>query len=146
MRFPFTPVWALALLCTFVHAEPVDSLITASDLLKINQPAAPAISPDGRKIAYTVRSLEPQPSGETVYRTHLWLASIDGDAAPRELKSAGPDIRTPAWHPSGDRIVFARPEADGRVRLWVLPVAGGEPYALTPPLKDAANPQWSPDG
>ena len=67
--------WALALLCVALHADPLDSLITAGDLLKISHPVSPALSPDGKKIAYTVRSLETQPSGDIVYRNRLWLAT-----------------------------------------------------------------------
>ncbi len=138
--------WALASLCLALHAGPIDTLITASDLLKISQPAAPALSPDGKKIAYCVRTIEAQPSGEFVYRNHLWLATTAGNEAPRELAGAGPNALSPSWHPSGDRIVFARPEENDFVRLWVMPIAGGEPYAITPPLRHASSPQWSPDG
>ncbi|MDF3057473.1 MAG: peptidase [Rariglobus sp.] len=145
MRFLPLP-WALALLCTVLHAEPLDTLITASDLLKISHPASPALSPDGKRIAYTVRSLESLPSGDVVYRNRLWLAATDGDEAPRELTAAGPVAHLPSWHPSGDRIAFVRPEGDNEARIWVMPVAGGEPYAVTPALRGAATPQWSPDG
>ena len=147
MRFPLTLTWALTLLLLApLRAESVDSLITASDLLKINQPANPVISPDGKQVAYTVRTLETPASGDTVYRSRLWLASIEGDSAPRELTAAGPKAHAPAWHPSGDRIAYVRPEADDRARIWVLPLAGGEPYAVTPSLRGAAAPAWSPDG
>lgn len=138
--------WALVLLCITLHADPVDSLITASDLLKINQPAAPAISPDGKKIAYTVRTLEALPSGDMVYRNRLWLATTAGDEAPRELTVAGPNVHAPSWHPSGNRIAFVRVEGDDQTRVWALPLAGGEPYAVTPPMRQVADPQWSPDG
>lgn len=146
MRVTLTLTWALALLCPGLRAESVESLITATDLLKIRQPANPTISPDGKQVAYTVRTLETQDSGDTVYRSRLWLASIDGDPAPRELTGAGAKAHAPAWHPSGDRLAFVRPEADGRARIWVLPLAGGEPYAVTPSLRGTAAPAWSPDG
>ena len=146
MRLPIPLAWTLALLCTALRAEPVDTLITAADLLKINQPASPVLSPDGKRIAYTVRTLEPHSSGNIAYRTRLWLATTDGDTAPRELTAAGPNAHTPAWHPSGDRIAFVRPEADDRARIWVLPIGGGEPYAITPASRGTASPRWSPDG
>ncbi|CAM2908250.1 S9 family peptidase [Rariglobus hedericola] len=146
MRFPFTPIWAFALLCTALIAEPIDTLITASDLLKISYPASPVISPDGQKIAYTVRTMEAPDSGDIAYRNRLWLASVDGDIAPRELLAAGTNAHQPAWHPSGDRIAYVRPEADDRARIWVLPLNGSDAYAVTPPLRDAATPLWSPDG
>ncbi len=141
-----TLAWALMVGCAAVHAATVDTLITAGDLLKISQLGSPAISPDGQKIAYTVRSLETLSSGDIVYRNRLWLATTAGDETPRELTSAGPLAHAPAWHPSGDRLAFVRVEGEGLARIWVLPLAGGEPYAITPPLRHAASPQWSADG
>jgi dipeptidyl aminopeptidase/acylaminoacyl peptidase len=145
MRFP--PLsWALAVVCVTLHAEPVDSLITASDFLKIAHLAAPAVSSDSKQIAYTVRTIDGQPDGDLVYRNHLWIATTSGDTAPREFPSAGVNVHAPAWHPSGDRVAFVRPEQGDRARIWVQPVAGGEPVPVTPPLRGAASPQWSPDG
>jgi dipeptidyl aminopeptidase/acylaminoacyl peptidase len=130
-----------------LRAEPADSLITASDLLKINQPAAPAISPDGQHVAYTVRTLEKQSAGDVVYRNRLWLASLDGSNLPRPLLDETPNAFNPIWHPSGDRIAFVRPERGRLARIWVLPLAdGAKPFPVTPALTDAADPRWSPDG
>lgn len=145
MRF-LTPAWALVLAAVSLHAEALDTLITASDLRKIVQPAAPVLSPDGKKIAYTLRTLEEQPGGEFAYRNHLWIASVDGETAPTALTAAGPNAYQPAWHPAGDRIAFVRPESDGRARVWIVPLAGGEPAPASPLLREAANPLWSPDG
>ena len=141
------PIWTLLLLaCAFLRAEPVESLVTAVDLLQIRQPSSPSISPDGKSVVYAVRSIETLPSGEHAYRNRLWLATLSGDSAPRELTAAGPHAYSPAWHPSGDRIVYVRPEASDVARLWVLPLAGGEPSPITPPLRGIASPKWSPDG
>lgn len=146
MRFYPVLICAHVLLCLVARAEPIDSLITASDLLNVRLPSATAISPDGRTVAYTVRSLEAQSDGDHAYRNRLWIATLSGDAAPRELTAAGVNAYTPAWHPSGDRIAYVRPEASDVARIWVLPLAGGAPYAVSPPLRGAASPVWSPDG
>jgi dipeptidyl aminopeptidase/acylaminoacyl peptidase len=146
MRSPLPWVLALALILS-LRGQPADSLITASDLLKINQPADPAVSPDARQVVYTVRTLETQPSGDTIYRNRIWLASLDGNHLPRPLLNDGPNAFVPVWHPSGDRIAFVRPDRGRSARIWVLPLAeGAQPFPITPPLADAANPRWSPDG
>ncbi|MET0262058.1 MAG: S9 family peptidase, partial [Rariglobus sp.] len=31
-------------------------------------------------------------------------------------------------------------------RIWVLPISGGEPFAITPPLRGVTAPLWAPDG
>jgi dipeptidyl aminopeptidase/acylaminoacyl peptidase len=145
MRFLLPLPWMLTLLCSALHSAPLDTLITAGDLLKITRLESPVISPDGKAIAYTVRTTETAPSGNISYHHRLWLASIDGDEAPRKLSLAG-QAESPSWHPSGDRIAFARRENDGRTRIWILPVATGEPHPASPPLRGATAPQWSPDG
>ncbi|HSI07131.1 MAG: prolyl oligopeptidase family serine peptidase [Rariglobus sp.] len=146
MRFYPVLLCAHVLLCFVVRAEPIDSLITASDLLNVRHPSATMISPDGRTVAYTVRSIEVQPDGDHAYRNRLWIATLSGEAAPRELTAAGSNAYNPAWHPSGDRIAYVRPEASDVARIWVLPLSGGAPYAISPPLRGTASPTWSPDG
>lgn len=146
MRFPFPWVFVFALILP-AQAEPADSLITAGDLLKINQLAEPVIAPDGKQVAYSVRTLETQPSGEIIYRNRIWLASLDGSSAPRALFEEGPNAFNPVWHPSGDRIAIIRPERGSLARIWVYPLAAGPgPVAVTPPMMDLAGPRWSPDG
>ncbi len=146
MRFLPPLICAVTLLGSALRAEPIDSLITASDLFKVSHPGSPVISPDGRTAAYTVRTLEAQPAGDHAYRNRLWLATLSGDEAPRQLPAAGPNVYTPSWHPSGDRIAYVRPESADIARVWVLPLSGGEPYPVTPPLRGATSPVWSPDG
>jgi len=70
--------------------------------------------------------------------------------APRSGKKIS--IATPGGgnhiSPDGNRIVFAGSKVGGEgVRLWTMPVAGGEPVQL--PMKPDLNswyPRWSPDG
>ncbi len=124
------------------------NLITATDLLKINQLASPEFSPDGRWIAYTVKSVVEKPgsSGELVYRTQLWLASTDGRTPPRPLTHGEQAVSSPQWSPDGRQIAFVRNEG-GKAQLWLLPfAAGGEPVALTKLDTNVTSPRWSPDG
>jgi dipeptidyl aminopeptidase/acylaminoacyl peptidase len=146
MRFLPSLICAITLLGCALRAEPIDSLITASDLYKVSHPGSPAISPDGRTVVYNVRTLEAQSAGDHAYRHRLWLATLSGDTAPRELTAAGLNAYMPAWHPSGDRIAYVRPESADIARIWILPVTGGEPYAITPPMRGVSGPRWSPDG
>src|SRR5688500_16085110 len=57
-------------------------------------PTYPAVSPDGRTLAFSARGW-------------LWTMSTSGGAAERVTKSAGMDSR-PAWHPDGRRLAFVR--------------------------------------
>ena len=153
MRPPILTLLALSLLCLApLRSAPIDSLISASDLLKIKVPGNPAISPDGKQVAYTVRSIEPKADAPDIYtyRTQIWLVSLDGRGGPRALTQGNTSATAPAWSPAGDRIASLQSDpasATARARLWILPVTGGgAPYPVTPALAGLSPPHWSPDG
>jgi dipeptidyl aminopeptidase/acylaminoacyl peptidase len=134
------------------------SLITASDLFQIKQVESPALSPDGKWVAYVVRSIEPKPAGpaeasakegtkdDWTYRTQLWLAATDGQTAPRQLTFGYAGNASPAWSPDGARIAFVRSIEKEKPQLYLLPLAGGEAQPLTKLETGATSPRWSPDG
>ena len=127
-------------------AEP--SLISVPDLLKLKQLDAPALSPDGKRVVYVVKSIEPRADtpGEWDYRTHLWIAATDGSAPPRQLTFGAGNDGDPVWSPEGDRLAFTRAAERGRGQIHVLPLGGGEAAPLTKAETGAARPRWSPDG
>ncbi|MCC6349074.1 MAG: S9 family peptidase [Candidatus Eisenbacteria bacterium] len=116
------------------------------DLLRFRWIADPRISPDGSRVAYTLVSVD---EGEDEYRTNLWLCDVpadEGPSRPRQLTFAGRDSQ-PRWSPDGTQLAFTRkPEGEGPPQVHVLPLAGGEPRALTSLGGGAHSPAWSPDG
>ena len=124
------------------------SLITAADVLKINQLGSPEFSPDGKWIVYTVKSVVAKPgaAGEFDYRTQLWLAATDGTTPPRELTHASQPAGSAQWSPDGRQIAFVRGEK-GKAQLCLLPFAeGGEAFQITKLETSVSVPRWSPDG
>jgi dipeptidyl aminopeptidase/acylaminoacyl peptidase len=149
MRHPILVLFALSFLClASTRGGQADSLISASDLLKIKTLGDPAISPDGSRVAYTVRSIEPKPNvpDTYVYRTQIWLVALDGRGGPRLLTEGNTSASSPAWSPDGNHIACLQAEPDtARARLWILPVAGGPARPVTPALAGISPAQWSPD-
>jgi dipeptidyl aminopeptidase/acylaminoacyl peptidase len=137
-------VFALALFAR--AAEP--ALIVASDLLKLQQLDAPALSPDGRWVAYVVRTIEPKPDNQEdwAYQSHLWLVATDGKSPPRQLTFGTAADSDPTWSPQGDRIAFVRSVEKEKPQLRILPLAGGEAVPVTKLETGASRPRWSPDG
>ncbi len=91
-------------------ARPAPTLITASDLFNIKQIESPALSPDGRWVAYIVRSIEPLPESKDdgAYRTQLWLAAVDGTSQPRPLTFGSATHAQLTWSPQGNQLAFVR--------------------------------------
>ncbi|GII75252.1 serine hydrolase [Sphaerisporangium rufum] len=106
------------------------------DLTALAVPSQPALSPDGSRVAYVLRTMD---AGRDRAVEELWLAGTGGDA-PRRL-TPGPADTAPAWSPDGRRLAFLR---DGQVA--VLDAGGGEPERVTDLPLGAGAPRWSPDG
>jgi dipeptidyl aminopeptidase/acylaminoacyl peptidase len=115
--------------------------LAIDDLYDLRIPAQVAISPDGGRVVYTLRSVDRDADAD---RWALWLVDCGDTRPPRQLTRGHADT-APAWSPDGERIAFLRHE-DGPAQVWVLPVGGGEPQRLTDLPLGAGAPVWSPDG
>src|SRR5215216_1221213 len=119
--------------------------ITEKDLFNFVWIGDPQISPDGSRVAFVRVTVNDKKDG---YNTAIWtVATASGET--RQLTN-GPRDTTPRWSPDGKYLVFVRaPEVSGRVepgQLFMLAMAGGEPFQFTTLPRGAGGPQWSPDG
>src|SRR5918998_3393594 len=133
------------------------------DLYDLRVPTDARISPDGRWVAFSVKSVAP---GKDGYRSSLWIAPTDGSAPTRQLTVGSKSDSAPRWSPHGRRIPFlsdrgavlqaggggakagkAEAPKEGGTQAWILPFAdGGEARQLTDLPKDVEGLAWSPDG
>lgn len=115
------------------------SPIHAEDLLRLRDIGAPALSPDGRTLAYAVREARPQAND---YLIRWYWAPTDGSAPPtpvsidggQPIRPEAPGTGMPhgligqeaaAWSPDGTRFAFRRREAD-RIELWTVTPSTGQ--------------------
>jgi Tol biopolymer transport system component len=93
----------------------------------------PAISPDGRRIAFSVRQ-----RGQTL----LYVMQADGSKA--RIVTDAVDLQgTPAWAPDGQSITSAADD-HGAAHLLRIPLDGRPPTVFV--KEYAIDPAWSPDG
>ena len=109
------------------------------DLTDLAVPSQPALSPDGDRVVYVLRTLDTPIKGEDRNVDQLWTVPTSG-GTPRRLTTGSSDT-SPVWSPDGSKIAFLR---DGQVHL--LPIDGGEPERVTDLALGAGTPAWSPDG
>ncbi|WP_129666069.1 S9 family peptidase [Phytoactinopolyspora endophytica] len=147
--------------------------LALDDLWDFAVPSSPAISPDGQRVVYVVRTADRDADRN---RRALWTVPASSNAAPEQLTTGWADT-SPAWSPDGERIAFVRVDdgslggdgslsgpggggAGGRpggaAQIWVLPMDDGggvlpmggdrEPRRVTDLPLGAGAPVWSPDG
>jgi len=129
------------------------------DLYRLQVPFDPRLSPDGRTVAFTVKT---SAVGFDGYRHAIWAAPVDGSAAARQLTMGArtdhqarfsPDGRTLAF--LSDRRLQVEDEPDrptdvkdrlDAVQVHLLPLDGGEARRLTDLPRGVTELAWSPDG
>jgi serine/threonine-protein kinase len=107
-------------------------------ILPENSYLAPAFSPDGKRLAYSLRSER---------GVDIWVYDLERET-PAQLtfgavRSLGPEI---AWTPDGRHIVYSGESGGKPAILWIRSDGSGQPYPL---LADGAGGRphsFSPDG
>jgi dipeptidyl aminopeptidase/acylaminoacyl peptidase len=129
-------------LVTTLHAQAPGKIAPIVDqILSLQRVASPQISPDGRLVAYTVRSTNWE---ENTFDTQIWIAdSRTGQA--RQLTQSKKSSQSPAWSPDGSMLAFISDRTDKR-QLYVIGMTGGEARALTALDEGVGSFRWAPDG
>jgi eukaryotic-like serine/threonine-protein kinase len=95
----------------------------------------PAISPDGKMVAYVAQQSERE-------GTDLFVGRVAGGGH-LQLTHDEATEGNPAFSPDGERIAFARADRGGAPEICVVPALGGHTFCVA---QSARNPTWSPDG
>lgn len=141
--FVFGALCPLASAQTAVAAKP---MIAETDVTKFVWSADPQVSADGRSVAFVRVNVNEKKDD---YETSVWVAATDGQTPPRRF-TAGPRDSAPRFSPDGSLLAFVRvAEKDGKrqpAQLYLMPMSGGEPKAITDLPKGASSATFSPDG
>jgi dipeptidyl aminopeptidase/acylaminoacyl peptidase len=115
--------------------------LTIDDMLAMRRVGGPAVSPDGKQVAFTVRDTDVDANRG---RTDLWLAAIDGSSV-RRLTSHPENDGDPQWSADGAWVYFASSRS-GSSQVWRIRIAGGEAEQVTRLPIDVNGFQLFPDG
>jgi dipeptidyl aminopeptidase/acylaminoacyl peptidase len=136
----FLAVAALAALPAIALGAPRG--LTAEDLVNLARISEPALSPDGRRVVYTVRETDIEADRG---RTDLWLLEFGDDESPRRLTSHEENDGAADWAADGSGVFFLSSRS-GSPQVWFLPIGGGEATQVTRLPVDVAGFRVSPRG
>ncbi|HEX3527396.1 MAG TPA: S9 family peptidase [Thermoanaerobaculia bacterium] len=138
-----TPALALALAgAAAANAQPPHPF-TAHDLHEMQRLSDPQPSPDGRNVAFVVRTTD---FAANKGRNDIWLVGLDGTGLTQLTSDPAADTN-PRWSPDGKSLYFLSARS-GTTQVWRIPIPGTDKQALqvTDLPFDVSNLTLSPDG
>ncbi len=111
------------------------------DLLAMQRISDPQLSPDGRQVAFVLRTTDLEANRG---RTDLWLVKIDGSGL-RQLTTSPENESNPRWAPDGRSVYFLSARG-GSQQVWRLPMDGGEAEKVTSLPVNIGSFAVAPDG
>jgi dipeptidyl aminopeptidase/acylaminoacyl peptidase len=116
---------------------------SVEDLVRLRRVSEPALSPDGKTVAFSVRETD---MAANRGRMDLWSLDIATKGAqPRRLTTHPQNDNAPEWSADGRYLYFLSTRS-GSSQVWRLPGAGGEAEQVTDLPVDVGTFRLSPNG
>jgi dipeptidyl aminopeptidase/acylaminoacyl peptidase len=131
----------LALAAPAAHSANGTVTPTLEQIVALERAGSPALSPDGRFVAYTVRDTD---WVGNAFVTQVWLADV-ASGETRPLTQGKKTSNAPAWSPDGRTLAFGSERTEKR-QVFVLDMSGGDAVQLTSAAEGVTSFGWSPDG
>lgn len=111
--------------------------------MKVKNVGSVRVSPDGRKVVYTVNQALMAPD-KSEFISQIWTANTDG-SEPLQMTFADKSSDNPQWSPDGRLVAFTSSRS-GKSNLYVMRLIGGEAEKITDVKSAVSGFAWSPDG
>jgi dipeptidyl aminopeptidase/acylaminoacyl peptidase len=105
--------------------------LTIEQIVAVESPREPRLSPDGRRVAYTA---------EAAGARQVFVLDLRSGQA-RQLTASEHPVSDPQWSPDGSWLAFVREKA-----IWIAGVDGTRPTVVVDHPAGQRAPRWAPDG
>jgi dipeptidyl aminopeptidase/acylaminoacyl peptidase len=133
----FFVVSVISLLAFASLAVAQSGRFTIDDLLKVRRAGDPQVSPNGRRVAFTIGDVRFDDNRAV---TQIYVIQLAGGET-KQLTSGAGSASSPRWSPSGKKIAYV---TGGQI--WVMDDDGDDKEQVTKISTGAGGPVWSPDG
>lgn len=143
MKIRVALVLAMAMIseaCVARADEPGKKPFTPELALTMRSQSDLRFSPDGNRVAFV--ATEPV-KGPTRTR-HIWILDVPTRQV-RQLTFSEKSEFSPRWSPDG-RVLALLSSRGEQTQIYLLPMDGGEAYAVTEGKRSVRSFEWSPDG
>jgi dipeptidyl aminopeptidase/acylaminoacyl peptidase len=130
-------VFALACVPGSISNAQDSRRFTVEDLLKVRRVADPQISPDGKRVAFTIGDVN-WDANKVV--NQIYVMPVEGGSM-KQLTNGAASATAPRWSPDGKRIAYV---TGGQI--WTMESDGDNKDQVTKISTNATAPVWSPDG
>jgi Tol biopolymer transport system component len=103
---------ALALAVTASPLAAQGRAFTPRDWYKLSTLGSPALSPDGKWVAFTVTTVR---EAENKRHSEVWMVSADG-GEPVRMTSPSLESSNPRWSPDGRLLLFSSTRPNSKAR------------------------------
>jgi len=145
MRTRFHALIAACLALAFSAVASAEGM-SLKQLAELRSVGSAVISPDGERIAYTLRvprKLVDEDNGSAWAELHI----LDEDGTDRAFIAGEVNVGSIAWTPDGASVAFlAKRDGDAHRRLYAIPADGGEARPLATLESSISSYAFSPDG
>ena len=117
-------------------------VLMPEDHMKAPGVGAPAVSPDGKWIAFSIYRYIEKDKSRT---SDIYLMPFEG-GEPRRLTGTPGGEGGYVWSPDSTKIAFSARREGKSSQIYVIDIRGGEAVKVTDIESGASGPLWSPDG
>jgi dipeptidyl aminopeptidase/acylaminoacyl peptidase len=138
-------VVVLAAAASAAHAQAPQKahVFTAKDMASLDRLSDPRVSPDGRYVLYSVRTLD-YPANRAA--NSLWIADLKARMLPRRLQISDGGASSGRWSADGKTIYFSSSRTSGTEQVFRTDVMGETATQVTKAPFDVQAFRVAPDG